>query len=72
MKPDCYQCIHRRDLTGDCHSDCMNTTAKVTGHAHGIKKGWFQWPYNFDPTWLLTCDGFAPKGVQIPPEQKNA
>ena len=33
----------------------------VTGDPHGIKKGWFQWPFNFDPTWLLTCDGFEAK-----------
>lgn len=34
----------------------------VSGHPHGIKRGWFLWPVNFDPTWLLTCDGFTPKG----------
>lgn len=30
----------------------------ISGHQHGIKCGWFNWPINFDPTWLLTCDGF--------------
>jgi hypothetical protein len=23
--------------------------------------GWFFWPYNFDPRWLKSCDGFEPK-----------
>ncbi len=31
---------------------------KIQGHQHGIRSGWFNWPYNFDPTWLLNCDGF--------------
>jgi hypothetical protein len=27
----------------------------------GIQKGWFLWPANFDPVWLLNCDGFKRK-----------
>ncbi len=33
----------------------------VTGNTHGISQGWFNWPYNFDPRWLETCNGFTPK-----------
>ena len=33
----------------------------VKGNAHGISKGWFNWPYNFDPTWLESCNGFEAK-----------
>lgn len=33
----------------------------VSGNAMGIRKGWFYWPLNFDPTWLETCDGFESK-----------
>lgn len=33
----------------------------VRGSAHGIKHGWFNWPYNYDPTWLEACDGFEEK-----------
>lgn len=36
----------------------------VTGHPHGIRSGWFNWPWNFDPTWLLTCTGFAAREVK--------
>lgn len=60
-KPDCYKCIHRRNVPGDCHISCANTTANVTGHPTGIARGWFVWPFNFDPTWLINCDGFTPK-----------
>ena len=30
----------------------------ITANAHGVRNGWFMWPVNFDPVWLLTCDGF--------------
>ena len=33
----------------------------IVGHPHGIRRGWFMWPANFDPTWLINCDGFTPK-----------
>jgi len=33
----------------------------IQGHPQGIRSGWFMWPVNFDPTWLLNCDGFEPK-----------
>jgi len=32
----------------------------VKGHPHGVKHGWFNYPWNFDPMWLLECDGFEP------------
>ena len=34
----------------------------IKGNPHGIKRGWFNWPYNFDPTWLENCNGFKQKG----------
>lgn len=34
---------------------------KVRGNAHGIRSGWFQHPFNFDPVWLESCTGFTPK-----------
>lgn len=34
----------------------------VTGDPVGMKHGWFMWPANFDPTWLLSCNGFELKG----------
>ena len=26
---------------------------------HGVNKGWFNWPINFDPIWLRNCEGFT-------------
>jgi len=33
----------------------------IRGDPIGIKHGWFMWPANFDPVWLITCKGFTPK-----------
>ena len=72
MKPDCYKCIHRRDLAGDAHSQCQHPKASIAymagvpsplnikGDSHGIRNGWFMWPMNYDPIWLKNCDGFTP------------
>jgi hypothetical protein len=38
-----------------------DTGLKVKGNPHGIKNGWFNWPFNFDPVWLDECDGFTNK-----------
>jgi hypothetical protein len=33
---------------------------KVEGDAHGVRRGWFNWPVDFDPVWLRSCSGFVP------------
>lgn len=60
-KPNCYKCKYREGLVGDAHSRCSNMEATVVGNPHGIKRGWFFWPLNFDPVWLEKCDGFEQK-----------
>ena len=39
----------------------IGTGLKIKGSEHGIKKGWFNHPLNFDPVWLEECDGFEIK-----------
>ena len=34
---------------------------KVVGSHQGIKNGWFNHPFNFDPTWLVSCNDFSEK-----------
>jgi len=34
----------------------------IKGNPHGIKNGWFNFPFNFDPVWLENCDGFKEAG----------
>ena len=33
----------------------------IKANYHGIKMGWFNFPFNFDPTWLEECNGFEGK-----------
>lgn len=33
----------------------------IRANPHGIKKGWFWWPINFDPIWLENCNAFETK-----------
>ena len=62
-RPNCYKCKYRRDLSGDAHSKCVarlifKKEISVKGNLIGIRRGWFNYPFNFDPTWLEECDGF--------------
>jgi hypothetical protein len=59
VKPNCYKCVHKMEVPGSRHSRCNNFEANVIGNPNGIKRGWFNWPLNFDPTWLQSCDGFS-------------
>lgn len=34
---------------------------EIQGNYYGITKGWFHWPFNFDPVWLEHCTGFEAK-----------
>lgn len=33
----------------------------VKGNPVGIRGGWFNHPFNFDPIWLVSCTGFKQK-----------
>ena len=66
-KPNCYECEYRGIIPGDAHSCCRHpgkaTELNIKGDPHGVRCGWFMWPMNFDPIWLLNCDGFKQKEV---------
>jgi len=57
-KPKCRECKFVRNVPGDAHKSCANKEAKIEGSEMGIRQGYFFWPYNFDPTWLISCTGF--------------
>lgn len=45
----------------------QTATLHVVGSPHGIANGWFAHPWNYDPTWLVSCDGFTSReGAQCP------
>jgi len=39
---------------------------EILGDERGVDGGWFNWPVEFDPVWLLSCAGFELKeGVKV-------
>ena len=36
---------------------------QIKANITGIKRGWFNWPWNFDPVWLENCNAFEPKEI---------
>jgi hypothetical protein len=38
----------------------------ISGDPHGVARGWFMWPANFDPVWLRICNGFKAKAEAKP------
>ncbi len=61
-KPDCLNCTYVRSIPGDIHISCVNLKANVEGADIGVRNGYFDWPYNFDPRWLVKCDGYVKRG----------
>ena len=61
MRGACYKCEFMGEITGSAYVYCKNKKAVVEGDKYGIKNGWFDWPFSFDPVWLIKCDGFKRK-----------
>ena len=56
---ECYNCKNRREIPGDCHTRCAKPDKAMTGNPHGIRNGWFMYPFNFDPIWKTKlCSNF--------------
>ena len=57
---ECYSCKYKRNIPGDTHYECVKEDPNMTGKPHGIKMGWFNYPYNFAPIWKTKrCDNFT-------------
>lgn len=61
MRKACYKCIYRGELENSTYSYCKNRDAMVESDRYGRINNWFNWPYSFDPLWLLKCSGFKKK-----------
>lgn len=54
---ECWTCRHKREVPGNTHIRCAKPDAGMTGHRHGIERGWFMYPLLFDPAWKTKlCD----------------
>ena len=51
MRNECYTCSKKYNIPGECHIGCIDPDRSMTGDSHGISKGWFIYPFLFDPVW---------------------
>jgi hypothetical protein len=51
FRNECYLCAHKREVPGNAHIQCVKPDADIRGNQHGIDKGWFYYPFLFDPAW---------------------
>ena len=51
MRSECWTCRHRREVPGESHIRCAKPDPDMAGSEHGIRKGWFAYPFLFDPVW---------------------
>lgn len=65
MSKQCYTCAYRENIPGDCHSRCSfdfqkANIKKPAGNPTGVKNGWYMFPANYDPTWMVEdCQAFS-------------
>lgn len=64
------QCGHPRMARGDKLMALMVVMQSgefkpfgMTFSAHGIKSGWCNWPLEYDPIWVNSCNQFQGKAV---------
>jgi hypothetical protein len=62
-KDECWSCVHKRTIPGDCHISCAKPDPQMTGHPHGVRNGWFLYPFNFDPVWKAKACANYEEGI---------
>jgi len=66
-KKNCYNCAYKGEIPGDAHIRCKFNWAKSKiippkAHEQGIRKGWYNFPLNYDPAWQIgECEAFSDK-----------
>jgi hypothetical protein len=59
---ECWKCVYKREIPGNCHIGCANPDTKMTGDVRGVRNGWFFYPFMFDPIWKeKLCSNFEEK-----------
>ena len=46
---------------GRCSGPVPFPGIDITASRVGVEKGYFAWPFNFDPIWLVSCTGYELK-----------
>ncbi len=69
IQKQCYGCGYKKEIRGDCHISCLFDWGRMSyksgihppkGNAHGIMNGWYNFPYQYDPVWMIEeCPAFS-------------
>lgn len=65
QEKNCWNCAYKRNIPGNAHISCHFNFKKAEllpplASQHGIDKGWYMFPVNFDPRWQTEeCKGHA-------------
>ena len=58
----CFICKNKRNIGEDCHILCAKPDRNLKANPIGIQGGWFNYPRNFDPSWIISdCKNFEKK-----------
>ena len=57
-KKSCSTCAYKRNIPGNTHIACKfdffgQGVPMPNGDKHGIKNGWYAFPFNYDPIWMV-------------------
>lgn len=68
-KKNCHSCKYKKDVPGSAHVACTRINPALRFHKHGVKNGWANYPFNFDPIWMEgQCAQFTKVGEVYPLE----
>lgn len=63
---ECYSCVYKRNVPGNCHIACSNPDRTVTGDPYGRAQGWFFYPLCFDPAWKTSfCSNYRSANEEV-------
>lgn len=54
----CRTCEFKHSNAGTHHLRCTKTNAIININTAARAKGWANWPIDFDPIWIDTCDSY--------------
>jgi hypothetical protein len=61
----CFNCAYKMKIPRDAHISCLFAWGKAglnmpRGNPHGVMQGWYQFPFSFDPIWMVgECPAFS-------------
>lgn len=63
---NCRECKFAKILSHTHHIGCCNPDFNLEGNERAISKGWFNYPFEFDPIWIIgTCNNYINKSETI-------